>query len=182
MESGSLHIITGCMYSGKTTKLNQMLHEYTLKGYKTTLFSHKDTDRERNRNSSFPQLTPEYIPELNKYTIIDRQIKVIGVDETQFFNQNIISFVETQLFEYNRIIILSGLDGTYEGKPFGFIRDLYQHATIEKLYARCDLCQDEGTNNPALYSARISNDKDLVVTGDEKYMPMCLYHYVKQKD
>ena len=145
MESGSLHIISGCMFAGKTTKLIQKLKEYTSLGYNTLFFSHEKTDRERNRDNSTPKIIPIYIEELNKHTLIESYINVIGIDETQFFNQNIIDFVERQLFEFKRIIILSGLDGTYEGKPFGYIKELYQYAEkIDKLHARCDLCQNEG--------------------------------------
>jgi thymidine kinase len=180
-NEGFLHIISGCMFSGKTTKLKELLGNYSLhKGYNTVLYSHDNTDRNRN-NRVNPFSIPTnitYIVELNKYTIIDDNIKVIGIDEAQFFNENIIEFVHKYL-RLHKIIIISGLDGTFEGKSFGHIHNLIQHAyKFDKLTARCNICISKGdTNYPALYSARVSNNKELIVIGDDKYMPMCSLHY-----
>lgn len=179
-DIGILHIIYGCMFSGKTTRLKYLLNAYTVqKGYKTIFYSHDNTDRNRgNRKTTGQPMDIIYINELNKYTVIDDSIKVIGVDEAQFFNENIIEFVIKYL-QLNKIIIISGLNGTFEAKTFGHVHSLFPYATkTDILTADCDICKAKGTTNyPASFTARISNEKDLVVIGDDKYMPMCALHY-----
>lgn len=171
-SKGYLHIISGCMWAGKTTKLRNLLYDFTLKGYKSIFFSHDETDRNRETRSdnpfgkSIPAIT--YIKELNKNTLIESDIKVIAIDECQFFNERIIEFVIKYL-ELQKIILLSGLNGTYEAKTFGFMHFLFPHAfKIEILHAKCNLC-----NKPASYTARISDSTELVEIGDDKYMALC---------
>jgi thymidine kinase len=181
-KPGILHIIYGCMWAGKTTRLKDLLYSYRGFGHKVIFFSHDRTDRSREKRINNPlikSLTPIYIEELNKDTIIENDIKVIGIDESQFFNERIIGFVIKYL-ELNKIIILSGLNGTYEAKTFGFVHNLVPYASeIEILHAECEECKKDGITEDASFTARVSTNKDLVVIGDEHYMPLCANHYRK---
>lgn len=179
-QQGFLHVIYGCMFSGKTTRLYQLLKQYTIGGYKTILFSHMIEKSRSTRIIDDGSIKKIFIEELNSSTIIENDIKVIGIDEAQFFNQHIKDFIDINLLN-NKIIIVSGLDGTFERKSFGYIHKLLPLAyKIEKLYAECEDCKTDppdGIKLPAIFTFRTSTRKDLVVVEDCHYKPLCKYHY-----
>ena len=179
-QQGFLHVIYGCMFSGKTTRLYQLLKKYSQQGYKTILYSHLNEKSRTNRITDDENFKKIFVEELNSSTIVNNDIKVIGIDEIQFFNDHIQDFIETNLLN-NKIIIACGLDGTFERKPFGCIHKILQYAyQIEKLYADCEDCKTDPPNGeklPAIYTFRTSSMQDLVVIEDCHYKPVCKYHY-----
>jgi len=178
---GFLYIIYGCMFSGKTTRLLSLIKQYESLGYNTILYSHIYDEKRSTRIVDNEKILKNYVEELNTSIIINDDIKVIGIDEAQFFNEHIQDFIDMYLSK-NKIIIVSGLDGTFERKSFGCIHNMIQLSDkIEKLYADCEDCKTDPPNGiklPAIYTIRITPNKNLVDLKD-CYKPACRYHYEK---
>ena len=107
----SVHIILGCMYSGKSTELRRRISRYEAVGIPTlTVTSTLDTrGGHENRVSWLRELLDT--PEL-------RAAKVVGIDEAQFF-PDLLDFVREM--EHEKTLIIAGLDGDSNREPFGQI-------------------------------------------------------------
>lgn len=99
----------------------------------------------------------------------------IFIDEAQFFKE-LKDFVLEAVESDNKNVVLTGLDGDYQRKPFGQILELIPFSdTCVKQTALCKICKD-GT--PGLFSKRITNDESqILVGGTESYIPVCRRHY-----
>jgi thymidine kinase len=99
---------------------------------------------------------------------------VILINEGQFF-EDLVEFCVYWSEEHNKNIIVCGLDGDFQRKPFENISRLIPLVdTITKLTALCKVCND-GT--PALFSHRITQETDRLVIGSKNYIPLCRKHY-----
>ena len=102
-------------------------------------------------------------------------VQVIGIDEVQFFPQEVISVI-TQLINMNRRIIVAGLDLDFRGVPFGCMPTLLAIADdITKLKAICSIC-----NNDAHFTQRLVNsqpasyhDPIILIGAQESYQARC---------
>ena len=94
---------------------------------------------------------------------------VFGVDEAQFFDEDLIS-VCNDLAKLGKRVVIAGLDKDYAAKSFGPIAKLMVDAEyVTKVNAICMVCGD-----PASFTQRISTEKDLVVVGEtDKYEARC---------
>jgi len=92
----------------------------------------------------------------------------ILINEAQFFT-DIVDWVTIALNKYNKNIIICGLDSDFQRKSFGNWLDLItQSDNIIKLHAKCNLC-----NNKAIFTHRISLEKEQTVIGYDNYIPLC---------
>ena len=105
--------------------------------------------------------------------LLTRDVDVVGIDEAQFFDEEIVSVCNQLAFKGIRVIV-AGLDMDFSGKPFGQIPQLLATAEyITKLHAICVVC-----GNIANYSYRKSDEDDQVVLGEKNnYEPRCRYCY-----
>jgi thymidine kinase len=102
-------------------------------------------------------------------------VDVIGIDEGQFFD-DIIEFSELWANK-GKIIIIAGLDGTFQRKPFGKITELIPLCeTVIKLKAICSICFKD-----ASFSKKLDiKEKDVIdVGGKDKYISVCREHFYK---
>jgi thymidine kinase len=87
---------------------------------------------------------------------------VIGIDEAQFFDNDIVKVCQS-LANNNKRVVVAGLDTDYLGKPFGPVPALMCEADyLDKLTAICMQC-----GNPASYSQRLTQDSEQVVIGEK---------------
>jgi len=104
---------------------------------------------------------------------------VILINEGQFFNKlrdNVLNWCD----KMKKIVVVSGLDGDFKRGKFGEMVDLIPDCDeIIKLKAYCSMCKD-GTE--ALFSWKITNNNNLIDIGTDNYVPLCRYHYNKQKE
>jgi len=182
---GSLEIIMGPMFSGKT--------EMLIKKYNTvleldldTMFNHtnvvaynyyKDT---RYGNDKIVSHNGKSINSTNIKTlsqIFDDTNKLINythifINEAQFFSdlkECVIKLVE----EYNKHVIICGLDCDYKRDKFGDMWDLIPYAdSIVKLKGICNIC-----SNPSLFTHRITREKEQEIIGNDNYEPLCRICY-----
>lgn len=186
MQKGSLNLIIGCMFSGKSTELIRVCDRYQTIGKRVLYInSYKDTrSREAfgmyknfhlghlttHQNKSIQCIKVHSLNDLLENKDIINDWDVFGIDEGQFFDdlQALIDLVNT----YNKIVIVAGLDGDFQQNKFGNIIDLIpQCDNVQKLHALCKNCND-GT--PAMFSKRIKQyDNQEMVGGQNEYIAVC---------
>lgn len=198
---GSLSILIGPMFAGKSTLLNaQLIKENTL-GAKVLKIIHS-ADRQRrgtasnnidqgtSHNPSFTFL-PEEIAvvstdELKKVDV--QQYQFIGIDEGQFFGDllEVVDWVD----RLGKNVIVAGLDGDTNKKPFGQLLYLIPHADkVTKVNANCKSCISEQqklglhyniNSYEAPFTKRLSECTDqILIGGAEAFQATCRYHHQK---
>ena len=183
MNSGSIDIKLGCMYSGKTSEVVKICNRWKTISNNIVCINHEDDIGRLKKDGTDTYL---YTHDLNKVKCICvkalsninlneiTNADIILINEAQFFPDllaNCVLWAET----YNKKIIVSGLDGDFERKPFGQILDLIPYCnSVQKFTALCPYCKD-GTE--ALFTGRLTDEKEQVVIGSSNYVALCRYHY-----
>jgi thymidine kinase len=91
---------------------------------------------------------------------IDWRTQVVGIDESNFFDSNLVE-IANQLADTGKQVIIAGLDTDYMGRPFGPMPELLAVAeSITKMLAICMRC-----GNPAKHTQRLVESDDLIVVG-----------------
>lgn len=178
-RKGCIEVICGCMFSGKTEELIRRLRRAKIAQLKVEIFKPSIDQRYDEVNivshdSNAIQSTP--VPASANILLLGHEVDVVGLDEAQFFDDQLPSVCETLANSGARVII-AGLDMDYLGKPFGPIPHLLAIADyITKVHAICMHCGDLAT-----HSYRLVPDNSLVLLGEkESYLPLCRGCYVKQ--
>ena len=171
-NSGWIEVICGPMFSGKTEELIRRLVRAQYAKQNVAIFKPKTDNR----------YSDDYIVSHNKRKIksiilessediydYKDQADVFGIDEAQFFDNNLIE-VSNKLARLGKRVVIAGLDKDYTAKSFGPIHQLMIDAEyVFKVNAICMVCGD-----PASFTQRISSEKDLVVVGEtDKYEARC---------
>lgn len=178
-----LEIITGCMFSGKSTELIKRINRHKLLGRKVLSVTHSCDKRYSNKDDivTHDMVSTSAIAVDNLNDIDIKDADVICVEEAQFFNDLylIIRSWISGIYQRPKIIIICGLDGDYKADPFMDLLKLIPLAdNIVKLQALCMDCCD-GT--PANFSKRISNnvsdDNRLLVGSSDSYKSVCRRHF-----
>ncbi len=171
-RSGCIEVICGSMFSGKTEELIRRLKRAQFANLKIAIFKptidirYSDVEvvsHDLDSIKSTPISDPKHMLE------IPSDIDVVGIDEAQFFNDELIDVCQTLANRGVRVII-AGLDTDYLGKPFGPMPALMAIAEdVRKVHAICVKCGDL-----ANHSHRLSKSDDLVVLGEKDvYEPLC---------
>ena len=180
---GTIDLIMGCMFSGKTTEIFKRLDLISKNQCMMYINSDIDTRTINVCSTHNPDLQiPENIKmvKTNKlYDIITDALKcdVIAIDECQFFPD--LKFFCIEMAEiYNKKIIVAGLNGDFKRQLFGQMYELIPYCdTIFKLNALCKLCL-----SPAIFSMRYNyvNDNVILVGGENMYIPVCRNCFLKK--
>jgi thymidine kinase len=172
VKRGSIEVITGSMFSGKTEELIRRLRRSQFAGLKVEIFKPSlDKRYSETRVVSHDDKSIISTPVDNASAILlyASEVDVIGIDEAQFFD---ISLVEVcnQLADNGIRIIIAGLDMDFMGKPFGPMPALLAIAEfVTKVHAICMRC-----GNLAQYSFRKSDEAQVVLLGEKNlYEPLC---------
>lgn len=176
-----IEVITGPMYSGKTEELIRRLTRAQIGGKKVIAYKPKvDTRHGEGIMASHSGIKIECRPLHEKFEdamFIPLDYDVVGIDEAQFFSDELLAFV--QLLDYRGVkVILAGLDLTYRKEPFGSMPILMALASeVMKLKAVCHVCGDD-----AMYTQRLdgkspaSYDEPTIVVGAlETYEARCVH-------
>ena len=174
---GSIEVICGSMFSGKTEELLRRLRRAKIAGLRVEIFKpsvdtrYDETEvvsHDRNAIASTP------IDNSSNLLLLASDVDVIGIDEAQFFDEHLPEVVE-QLADQGIRILLAGLDMDFRRNPFGPMPQLMALAdSVTKVHA---VCMDCGL--PANYSYRLSSDDRTVLLGElDEYRPLCreCYH------
>ncbi len=175
-KAGSIEVICGSMFSGKTEELIRRMKRAQFAKQKVAIYKpcidvryseDKVVSHDAHSIPSIPIDTPV------KMLDISSDVEVVGIDEAQFFDNSIIEVVQTLANRGVRVII-AGLDTDFLGKPFGPMPSLMAVAEdIQKVHAICVKC-----GSPANHSHRLSKSNELVVLGEtDIYEPLCRHCY-----
>jgi thymidine kinase len=171
-KRGSIELITGSMFSGKTEELIRRLRRAQFAGLKVEIFkpsldkSYSDTRVVSHDDKSISS-TP--VDNASSILLLAEECDVIGVDEAQFFDQSIVEICN-KLADNGIRIVVAGLDMDFMGKPFGPMPALLAIAEyVTKVHAICMRC-----GNLAQYSYRKSSEAQQVLLGGKDiYEPLC---------
>ena len=169
---GWIEVICGSMFSGKTEELIRRLKRVEIAHLKSEIFKPSfDTRYDEQKIVSHDENKIQSTPIDNSQTILllAQDVDVVGIDEAQFFDDQISSVCEALALKGMRVIV-AGLDMDYQGKPFGQMPNLLAIADyITKLHAICMVC-----GNIANVSYRKINTGGQVLLGEKDiYEPRC---------
>jgi thymidine kinase len=174
---GSIEVICGSMFSGKTEELLRRLRRAQIAKLKVEIFKPKtDTRYDENAVVSHDLNSIQSLPVENSSAILllAADTQVVGIDEAQFFDDELPD-VCNKLAQKGIRVIVAGLDMDFTGKPFGPIPALMAVAEhVTKVNAVCVRC-----GAPAMYSFRTVAIELKVLLGEkESYEPRCrrCYH------
>lgn len=168
---GSLEVITGPMFAGKTQTLLAKVRAASSQGQRAGIFKPlTDTrvDSAEVRTHAGDRMPATWTPPDGSE--IDQSLDVVAVDEVQFFAPGITSLL-VQLAKSGKTVIAAGLDLTSKGEPFGPMPELLSVADhVEKLTAPCSVCGEAGTRS----YRRSSNANTVLIGGADLYEPRCI--------
>jgi thymidine kinase len=172
IQKGSIEVICGSMFSGKTEELIRRLKRAEFAKLKIAVFKpHVDIRYDNKKVVSHDSNTIVSTPVKSSLEILKlvKDSKVIAIDEAQFFNNDLIKVCNKLANEGKRVII-AGLDMDFLGKPFGVMPQILAIAeNITKVHAICIDC-----GSIANYSFRLTKNKKLVQIGQkDEYKPLC---------
>lgn len=175
---GSIEVITGSMFSGKTEELIRRLRRARFAGLKVEIFKPSvDIRYSGTMVVSHDEKSIVSTPVENAASILllAGDVDVVGIDEAQFFDNSVVD-VCNKLADNGVRVVVAGLDMDFMGKPFGPIPALLSIAEyITKVHAICMHC-----GGLAQYSHRKSEESQVLVLGEkDKYEPLCRDCYNK---
>ncbi len=169
---GSIEVICGSMFSGKTEELIRRLKRVKIANLKVEIFKPAidvrfDEIKIVSHDENAIQSTP--VDNSNKILLLAQGVDVVGIDEAQFFDNEIANVCDQLAFRGIRVIV-AGLDMDYLGNPFGQMPYLLSKADyVTKLHAICMKC-----GNMANYSYRkVLNDDQVLLGAKDAYEPRC---------
>ena len=175
---GWIEVICGSMFSGKTEELIRRLKraqfaKQRIEIFKPTVDVRYDEEAVVSHNDTRIRSTP--VPAAANIRLLANNVDVVGIDEAQFFDDEIVT-VCNDLANRGIRVIVAGLDMDFKGKPFGPMPALMATAEyVTKVHAVCTK-----TGNLAHYSFRKSTEDDLVSLGEtDKYEPLSRAAYYK---
>lgn len=175
---GWIEVICGSMFSGKTEELIRRLKRAKIAKMSIEIFKpqidvrYSDEDVV-SHNANTLHSTP--VGSASEILFYSNEADVIGIDEAQFFDDELPNVCQ-QLADEGKRVIVAGLDMDFTGKPFGPMPTLMAIAEdVTKVHAICISC-----GGLAQYSHRIVEGDKLVVLGEtESYEPLCRACYLK---
>ncbi len=177
-KRGWIEVICGSMFSGKTEELIRRLKRVKIANLKVEIFKpaidiRYDETKVVSHDSNAIQSTP--IDNSQTILLLTQDVDVVGIDEAQFFDAEIVDVCQTLAAKGIRVIV-AGLDMDYMGKPFGQMPNLLAVADyITKLHAICVQC-----GNIANISYRKTEQSGQVLLGEkDTYEPRCRKCYAE---
>jgi thymidine kinase len=181
----SLELIIGPMFAGKSSAIMSIVKRYNAIRYPILVLKSAVDNRYSNSseivNHDLQRLNATavnvLIPQLSNPDY--QRALVIIIEEAQFF-EDLYEFVLIAVEHHKKNVIVVGLDGDSERKPFGQVLSLIPLADkLQKITSYCTICSD-GT--PALFSFCAVNKATQVQVGAiDKYVPLCRKHYLENK-
>jgi len=177
----SLEIVLGPMFAGKSSYILSSLRRYEAIGWPVlSITSALDTryesdaihshNHERHSAVSTDTLSPLLL------TNAFAEARLLVIEEAQFF-KDLYKFVEYAVDTCDKDVLVVGLDGDSERRPFGRIAEIIPLCDkITKLTAMCKRC---GNGNPAIFTHRKDSATSVIKVGTDTYEALCRKHYIE---
>jgi thymidine kinase len=178
-KKGSLRVIAGCMFSGKTEELMRLLRRAELARQSVITIKHKVDNRvdvsciNSHAGRLLAAVPAEDIASLR--AAVPANVTVVAIDEAQFFPEHVVDFVE-ELIQKGIRVIVAGLDTDFRGLPFGSMPQLLTIADhVTKLTAICVQCGSEARHTQRLVNGTPAdwNDPLVMVGAQDSYEARC---------
>ncbi|AGM25629.1 thymidine kinase [Spiroplasma syrphidicola EA-1] len=176
---GWIEVITGCMFAGKTEEFIRRVVRLSYAKYKIQIFKPSIDNRyAEEKVVSHSAKAIDAIAVLDSaelLTKLEPDTLVVGIDEVQFFDQNIVETIDS-LANRGIIVIVNGLDKDFRGEPFLNVERLMSRAEeVKKLHAICVQCGNLANRTQRLINGQPANYYDpIVLIGEkDKYEARC---------
>lgn len=180
-KTGHIEVICGSMFSGKTEELIRRIRRAEIAKQRVKVFKPRIDNRYSefeivsHNEQSYPS---EVVNDAEEILEKSFDVEVIGIDEAQFFENNLVSICQ-QMADSGKRVIVAGLDQDYRSLPFEPMPQLLAVAEyISKTLAVCVIC-----GAPANRTQRITNsDEKILVGAKNHYEARCRLHHVVNSD
>ncbi|MFN2275372.1 MAG: thymidine kinase [Anaerolineales bacterium] len=181
--TGSVEVITGSMFSGKTDELIRRLRRAKIARQQIQVFKPSIDDRygveklASHAGTEF-EATPIEAPR-EIFALLQPDTTVVAVDEAQFFDETICDTVQS-LAERGLRVLVAGLDTDFRAEPFGPIpRLMAQAERVDKLHAICMVCGGPASRTQRLIDGKPAryDDPVVVIGANELYEARCRQHH-----
>jgi thymidine kinase len=181
--TGSVEVITGSMFSGKTDELIRRLRRAKIARQQVQVFKPSIDDRygveklASHAGTEF-EATPIDSPR-EIFAMLEPDTTVVAVDEAQFFDESICDTVQS-LADRGLRVLVAGLDTDFRAEPFGPIpRLMAQSERVDKLHAICMVCGGAASRTQRLIDGKPAHYDDpvLVIGANELYEARCREHH-----
>lgn len=180
-KAGWIEVICGSMFSGKTEELIRRLKRAQFARQRVEIFKPKidirySEEEVVSHDANSIRSTP--VENSGNILLLTGEVDVVGIDEAQFFDANIVAVCQ-KLADSGIRVIVAGLDMDFLGKPFGPMPQLMTIAEyVTKVHAICVHC-----GNIAQHSHRLTANDRLVMLGEkDTYEPLCRHCFNKAKN
>lgn len=176
-KTGHIEVICGSMFSGKTEELIRRIRRAEIARQRVKVFKPKIDNRYSefeivsHNDQSYPSIVVEDADEILEKSF---DVEVIGIDEAQFFDNNLVDICQN-LADSGKRVIVAGLDQDYRALPFEPMPQLLSIAEyITKTLAVCVVC-----GAPANRTQRNTESSDQILVGAKNhYEARCRLHHV----
>jgi thymidine kinase len=182
-HTGSMEVVCGSMFSGKTDELIRRLRRATIAKQKIQVFKPALDNRysyekvTSHAGTAFDALPIKTASEI--LLKLQTDTTVVGIDEAQFFDDKIVEVAQSLANRDIRVIV-AGLDSDFRGEPFGSMPILMALAEkVDKLQAICMVCGEPASRTQRLVNGRPAryDDPIVIVGAAEMYEARCRKHH-----
>ena len=182
-QAGSVEVIAGCMFSGKTEELIRRLRRakiarQEIQVFKPIIDKRYSKDKLASHSGHEFEATPvNNVEEIRE--LLEQDTTVVAIDEAHFFEEEVAPFVQ-ELADKRIRVIVAGLEMDFRGKPFGPMPILMaQTDNVDKFKAICIICGEPATRTQRLVDGEPAhyNDPVIVVGAGELYEARCREHH-----
>lgn len=180
---GSIEVICGSMFSGKTDELIRRLVRATIARQKVQVFKPAiDVRYAAEKVTSHTGADFDAVPVEKSAEILgrlDADTTVVGIDEAQFMDADVVK-VAQELADLGKRVLVAGLDMDFRGEPFGPMPLLMSKAErVDKLHAICMVCGEEASRTQRLVNGKPAryDDPVVIVGAAELYEARCRVHH-----
>lgn len=180
---GSVEVICGSMFSGKTDELIRRLVRATIAKQKVQVFKPAIDVRyavekvTSHAGSDYSAVPVQNAADIRK--LLERGTTVIGIDEAQFLDAEVAT-VARELADKGMRVLVAGLDTDFRGEPFGAMPVLMSQAErVDKLHAICMVCGEDASRTQRLVNGKPAryDDPVVIVGAAELYEARCRQHH-----
>jgi thymidine kinase len=187
-KTGSVEVICGSMFCGKTDELIRRLRRAVIARQKIQVFKPSIDDRytvEKVTSHAGSQFDATPVPDSKSILEkLEQDTTVVGIDEAQFFDLELVEVVE-KLANRGLRVLVAGLDMNFKGEPFGCMPALMARAEqVDKLQAICMVCGEPASRTQRLVNGKPAkfDDPVIIVGASEMYEARCRTHHEVPKE
>lgn len=187
-HTGSIEVVTGSMFSGKTDELIRRLRRATIARQKVQVFKPVIDNRYNvDKVTSHAGTVFNALPIQSSANLMENlspDTSVVGIDEAQFFDEGIVE-VAQQLANNGIRVLVAGLDTDFRGEPFGCMPVFMAIAErVDKLQAICMVCGEAASRTQRLVNGKPAryHDPIVIVGASEMYEARCRLHHEVPRD